>query len=137
MFPKNTHILVVDDSANIRRMIVDALGRLDYCAVTTAENSTSALEKLKHCREVDNAFGLILCDLNMPGPSGLDLLKTIRKHPNYSELPFVLVTTESEKAAVTQAAMSGVSSYIVKPFNMDTLSKRLLDTWKKHNPKAA
>lgn len=137
MFPKTTHILIVDDSANIRRMIVDALGRMDFIKLTTAEDSNDALGKLKHFHSTPNPIGLILCDLNMPGPSGLDLLKTIRKHAHYSEMPFVLVTTESEKTAVAQAAMSGVSAYIVKPFNMDTLAKRLWDTWKKHNPEAA
>lgn len=137
MFAKDIHILVVDDSANIRRMVVDAMNRLGFNKITTSEDANDALEKLKHFSETPTPIGLVLSDLNMPGPSGLDFLKTVRGDTKYATLPFMLVTTESEKGAVIQAAMSGVSAYIVKPFNMETLLKRLTDAWNKHNPKAA
>lgn len=137
MFPKNTHILVVDDSANIRRMVVDALGKLEFYKVTTSGDANDAIEKLRHFHSLKTPIGLVLSDLNMPGPSGLDFLKLVRKNPNYADLPFILITTESEKTAVAQAAMNGVSAYIVKPFKLDVLAKRLMDCWKKHNPKAA
>lgn len=137
MFAKDIHILVVDDSANIRRMVVDAMNRLGFNKITTSEDANDALDKLKHFMETPTPIGLVLSDLNMPGPSGLDFLKTVRTDQRFSALPFMLVTTESEKGAVIQAAMSGVSAYIVKPFNMETLTKRLTDAWNKHNPKAA
>lgn len=137
MFAKDIHILVVDDSANIRRMVVDAMNRLGFNKITTSEDANDALDKLKHFMETPTPIGLILSDLNMPGPSGLDFLKTVRSDQRFTSLPFMLVTTESEKGAVIQAAMSGVSAYIVKPFNMETLTKRLTDAWKKHNPEAA
>ncbi len=137
MFAKEIHILVVDDSANIRRMVVDAMNRLGYNKITTSEDANDALEKLKHFMETPSPIGLVLSDLNMPGPSGLDFLKTVRSDQRLTDLPFMLVTTESEKGAVIQAAMSGVSAYIVKPFNMETLMKRLTDAWKKHHPEAA
>lgn len=137
MFPKKTHVLVVDDSANIRRMVVDALSKLEYYKVTTSGDANDAIDKLKHFLDTENPIGVILADLNMPGPSGLDFLKTVRQTPQYKDLPFILVTTESEKTAVAQAAMSGVSGYIVKPFQLDTLAKRLMEAWKKHNKEAA
>ncbi len=137
MFAKDIHILVVDDSANIRRMVVDAMNRLGFNKITTSEDANDALEKLKYFMETPTPIGLVLSDLNMPGPSGLDFLKTCRSDQKFTALPFMLVTTESEKGAVIQAAMSGVSAYIVKPFNMETLTKRLTDAWKKHHPEAA
>lgn len=137
MFPKKTHILIVDDSANIRRMVVDALGKLEYYKVTTSGDANDAFDKVKHFHGSDNPIGLVLSDLNMPGPSGLDFLKSIRQSEQYSQLPFILVTTESEKMAVAEAAMSGVSGYIVKPFHLDILAKRIMDAWKKHNKEAA
>jgi two-component system chemotaxis response regulator CheY len=70
----------------------------------------------------------------MPGPSGIDFLKQVRETEKFKDLPFILITTESEKQAVIQAAMAGVSAYIVKPFNIETLTKRLQEAWKKHNP---
>ena len=137
MFAKDIHILVVDDSANIRRMVVDAMNRLGFNKITTSEDANDALDKLKHFMDTPTPIGLVMSDLNMPGPSGLDFLKTVRADQRFTSLPFMLVTAESEKGAVIQAAMSGVSAYIVKPFNMETLTKRLTDAWNKHNPKAA
>src|SRR5579862_747074 len=129
MFPKETHILAVDDSLNIRRMVVGSLQRLGFSKITTAEDANEAMEKLKFFQKTPNQIGLVLSDLNMPGPSGLDFLKQIRGLPEFATLPFVLVTTESEKGPVIEAAMSGVSGYIVKPFNIETLGQRMKEAW--------
>lgn len=136
MFSKDTHILAVDDSLNIRRMLVSSLQRLGFTKITTAEDAVEAIGKLKFFAKTPNAVGLVLSDLNMPGPSGLDFLKQVRGDATFAQLPFVLVTTESEKGPVIEAAMSGVSSYIVKPFNIETLGMRIKDAWVKHNPAA-
>lgn len=133
MFAKETHILVVDDSLNIRRMVVDSLQRLGFAKITTAEDVPEAESKLAYFSKTENPIGLILSDVNMPGPSGLDFLKSVRGRPGFEELPFLLVTTESEKGPVIQAAALGVSSYVVKPFTIETLSKRIKDAWNKHN----
>lgn len=136
MFTKDTHILVVDDSLNIRRIIVDSLQRLGYSKISTAEDAVEGLKKLKTFSRSPNAVGLILSDLNMPGPSGLEFLKQVRSEKEFFTLPFVLVTTEAEKGAVIEAAASGVSGYVVKPFNIETLTKKIKDAWRKHNPDA-
>jgi two-component system chemotaxis response regulator CheY len=73
----------------------------------------------------------------MPGPSGLEFLKQIRAEKDFITLPFLLVTTESEKGAVIEAAAAGVSGYVVKPFNLETLTKKIKDAYKKHYPDAA
>jgi two-component system chemotaxis response regulator CheY len=132
MFSKETHILVVDDSLNIRRLVVDNLNRLGFKKITTAEDANEAMKKLNASYETESPIKLVLSDLNMPGPSGLDFLKQVRSITKLKTLPFLLVTTESEKGAVIEAAMSGVSAYIVKPFNLETLTKRLGEAYKKH-----
>jgi two-component system chemotaxis response regulator CheY len=137
MFAKETHVLVVDDSLNIRRIVVDSLQRLGFAKITTAEDAVEALGKLKFFAKTPHAIGLVLSDLNMPGPSGLDFLRQLRSEKDFITLPFVLVTTESEKGAVIEAAGAGVSGYVVKPFNLETLTKKIKDAWKKHNPEAA
>lgn len=134
MFPKETHILVVDDSLNIRRLVVDSLNRMGFTKITAAEDAVEAFNKLNAATESGKPVQLVLSDLNMPGPSGLDFLKQVRSNDNYTTLPFILVTTESEKGSVIEAAMAGVSGYIVKPFNIETLTKRLKEAWTKHNP---
>jgi two-component system chemotaxis response regulator CheY len=134
MFPKETNILVVDDSANIRQIIADNLRRLGYSRIETAGDANDAFMKLVRNSKGTSPFTLILSDLNMPGPSGLDFLKQVRETEIFKEIPFIMITTESEKPAVIQAAVSGVSGYIVKPFNLDALSKRLQEAWRRHNP---
>ncbi len=134
MFDKDTKILVVDDSLNHRQLIFDSLKKLGFKSITTSENVNDAFTKLNTENEKGVPFHLILSDLNMPGLSGLDFLKMVRETPKFKPLPFLLITTESEKGAVIQAAMNGVSSYIVKPFSVETLTKRLDEAWKKHYP---
>ena len=133
MFAKDTKILVVDDSLNHRQLIFDSLKKLGFKNITTAENVNDAFLKLNAEDEVGVPFDLVLSDLNMPALSGLDFLKMVRETEKFKVLPFLLITTESEKGAVIQAAMNGVSSYIVKPFSVDTLTKRLTEAWQKHN----
>jgi two-component system chemotaxis response regulator CheY len=134
MYPKESHILVVDDSINIRQIICENLKRLGFLKIEAASNANEAFTKLVHHSKGATPFNLILSDLNMPGPSGLDFLKQVREIDKFKDLPFLLITTESEKQAVIQAAMAGVSGYVVKPFNLETLTKRLQESWKKHNP---
>ena len=134
MFAKETHILVVDDSLNIRRLIVDNLQKLGFMKISSAEDSNEAFGKLNFFHPTPTPIKLVLSDLNMPGPSGLDLLKQVRANESFKQLPFILVTTESEKGAVIEAAVNGVSGYIVKPFNLETLTKRLGEAYKKHFP---
>ncbi len=136
MFPKESHILVVDDSINIRNIVCDNLKRLGFSKMETAPDANDAFSKLVSYSKTPNPVTLILSDLNMPGPSGIDFLKQVREIDKFKELPFVLITTESEKQAVIQAALAGVSAYIVKPFNLETLTKRLQEAWKKHHPPA-
>lgn len=134
MFGKDTHILVVDDSLNIRRLVVDSLQKLGFHKISTSEDANEAVTKLGLFAATPTPINLILSDLNMPGPSGLEFLKQVRASAEYKTLPFILVTTESEKGAVIEAAVNGVSGYIVKPFNLDTLTKRMKEAFAKHFP---
>lgn len=133
MFPQDTHILVVDDSFNIRRIIVDTLKKMGYQNIISLDNATDAYKKMEELHGSKSPITLVLSDLNMPVMNGLDFLKKVRAQEKYKDLPFVLITTESEKGAVIEAATNGVSSYVVKPFNLETLTQRLRETWAKHN----
>ena len=133
MFGPDSKILVVDDSLNHRQLIFDSLKKLGYKNIVTAENVNDAFTKLNGESDQGYPFDLVLSDLNMPGLSGLDFLKMVRETDKFKLIPFLLITTESEKGAVIQAAINGVSSYIVKPFSVETLAKRLGEAWKKHN----
>lgn len=134
MFAKETRFLVVDDSFNIRRLIVDNLEKLGFSKIKAAEDANQAFDILTDAKKNNESFDIILSDLNMPGPSGLDFLKRVRGMEEFKTLPFILITTESEKGAVIEAAVNGVSAYIVKPFHLKVLSQRLREVWDKHYP---
>lgn len=135
MFTKETHILVVDDSLNIRKVVVDGLGRLGFKKVVTAAEANEGFSKLTFFADTPNPIGLVLSDLNMPGMNGIEFLRKVRADERFKDLPFILVTTEGEKGYVIEAAVSGVSAYVIKPFNLETLTKRLNDAWQKHTDK--
>lgn len=133
MIANSTNILVVDDSPHMRKLIIDSLKQLGFKNHITAENASEALNQLNQAKQSGVPVELILSDLNMPGPSGMDFLKQVRSSESYSNLPFILITTENEKQAVIEAAVNGVSGYIVKPFDVKTLSQRLVEAWDKHH----
>ena len=137
MFSKDSNILVVDDSIHMRRLIADVIYELGFRNLVTAPDANEALKLVTLNHKQNNPFDIILSDLNMPGPNGIDFLKQIRASKSFVSLPFILITTESEKGAVLDAAINGVSSYIVKPFQASDLAEKLKEVWVKHNPKKA
>jgi two-component system chemotaxis response regulator CheY len=117
---KNIQILVVDDQEATLELIRDFLRHLGFRQVHEARSAIQALTKLRETR-----FDLILSDWNMDSVSGLQLLQAMRKEPGYAETPFVMVTGEASKERITDAQKAGVTSYLAKPFSLDTLKKRL------------
>jgi len=124
-------VLVVDDFQTMREMMKACLRQLGYKDIQTAANGEEALDLI-----TQNKFDLILCDWHMPGKKGIDVLKEVRKNQG-ATVPFILATSESEQSCVVQAIESGVSNYIIKPFNVDTLKKKIESAVKKAEAAAA
>jgi len=116
----NMTVLVVDDFATMRRIVKGVLKDLGFKNVIEAENGKAALSELKK-----EEIGLIISDWNMPEMTGIDLLKAVRAHDQYKELPFIMVTAEGQKDNVIEAVKAGVTNYIVKPFTPETLRQKL------------
>ena len=114
-------LLVVDDSATMRKIICGTLEQLGYPDVAQASDGQAALDE---CAKATP--DLILLDWNMPIMDGLTFVKTYRGAGNTT--PIIMVTTESEKAKVVAAIKAGVNNYVVKPFTPDTLEARINDT---------
>lgn len=110
---------------------MDGLQRLGFTKISTAEDTNDGLSKIAMFLGTGTPVQVVLSDLNMPGPNGLEFLKKVRTDSKTKSLPFILITTESEKGAVIEAALNGVSGYVVKPFNIETLAKRLAEVYKK------
>lgn len=117
---KDMLILVVDDFVTMRKVVKSCLRQLGFTNIEEAEDGEKALAKLKA-----NNFQLVMSDWNMPVMMGLDLLKAVRADPVIGKIPFVMITAESQKENVIEAAKAGVSNYIVKPFSPDQLQSKL------------
>lgn len=131
MFDSNSKFLIVDDSDVTRSTIRAALDQLSLKKVDEAADGEIALGKLKEAAEEDAPFDLVFCDINMPNMDGFELLEICRGTDELRAVPFLMVTTESQKQAVIRAVMQGVSGYIVKPFGIDELKSKIRETFDK------
>jgi len=111
-------VLVADDSRVMRRIIIRALNDIGLNDVVEAGDGDEALT-LFRAQEI----ALVLTDWNMPNRNGLEVIQGIRA--TGSTIPIIMITTESEKARVFSAIEAGVSDYLIKPFDAETLRKKL------------
>ena len=118
---KNMNVLIVDDYKTMLRIIGNLLKQLVFNNVDEATDGSMALTMFK-----GKNYGLVISDWNMEPMSGLDLLKQVRALPSNANVPFVMVTAESKTENVIAAKQAGVSNYIVKPFNAETLKTKLV-----------
>jgi two-component system, chemotaxis family, chemotaxis protein CheY len=133
MFPLDTRILVIDDMPSIRDLVKNHLKAMGYNNVMEAADGEAGLKMMVQQNAAGAAFGLIISDWNMPTLTGIDLLKQVRATSEWKDLPFVLLTSESERDEVTEAVMAGVSQYIVKPFAAKIFEEKLKAAWDKHH----
>lgn len=131
MFPQNSKFLVVDDFATMRKIIKKVLTELGYTNIDEAEDGKPALQILQQALDRGTPIDMVISDWNMPGMSGLDLLRSCRADSRLKDVPFMLVTAESEQKNILEAAKAGVSDYVVKPFNSNTLKGKLEKIWQR------
>jgi two-component system chemotaxis response regulator CheY len=117
---KTTNILIVDDYKTMLRIIRNLLRQIDFHNVDEATDGAEALIKLR-----TGNYGLIISDWNMQPMTGLQLLQEVRADARLKHIPFIMVTAESKAENVVAAKQAGVSNYIVKPFNAETLREKI------------
>jgi two-component system chemotaxis response regulator CheY len=117
---KSTHVLIVDDYKTMLRIIRNLLKQIEFHNVEEATEGAEALARLRA-----GNFGLVISDWNMQPMTGLQLLQEIRADSKLRTLPFIMVTAESKAENVIAAKQAGVSNYIVKPFNAETLHDKI------------
>lgn len=129
MFDATIKILVVDDMMTMRKLVKKSLMQMGYNNIEEAADGQLGWAKLQET----NDFRLVVSDWNMPNCTGLDLLKRVRADARFRELPFVLLTAESEVAQVKEAMAAGVDNYVLKPFTFESLKEKLEQVYKKRN----
>jgi two-component system chemotaxis response regulator CheY len=113
-------ILIVDDFSTMRRIIKNLLRDLGFNNTQEADDGLTALPILQA-----GGIDFLITDWNMPGMQGIDLLKTVRADENLSTLPVLMVTAETKREQIIEAAQAGVNGYIVKPFTAATLKEKI------------
>ncbi len=117
---KDMKILIVDDFSTMRRIIKNLLRDLGFNNTQEADDGNSALPVLQ-----SGNFDFLITDWNMPGMTGIDLLKAVRADAKLASLPVLMVTAEAKKDQIVEAAQAGVNGYIVKPFTAVTLKEKI------------
>lgn len=113
-------ILIVDDFSTMRRIIKNLLRDLGFTNTAEADDGLSALPMLQN-----GNFDFLITDWNMPGMTGIDLLKAVRADDRMKDMPILMVTAEAKRDQIVEAAQAGVNGYVVKPFTAAVLKEKI------------
>ena len=122
---KNKKILIVDDNQTTRQLLRRILEHIGFTDIFEADDGQTGLEKLSKV-PVD----LIFTDWHMHHMTGIELLKKIRSHETYKDIPVIMITVNSAKQSVREALEAGASSYITKPFDTKIILKKMIKVFK-------
>ena len=111
-------VLVADDSGVMRKIIIRALNSCGVTEVVEAADGVEAVAKFK-----EHGADLVMTDWNMPNKSGLEVVQDIRA--SGSDVPIIMITTESEASSVKDAIQAGVNDYLAKPFDSELLRRKI------------
>jgi two-component system phosphate regulon response regulator PhoB len=125
------NILIVDDEPAIRQMLGFALANEGY-NFTEASNSEQA-QQLINEQEID----LVLLDWMLPGLSGVDLARKLKREPETSNLPIIMLTAKSEERDKIRGLDSGADDYLSKPFSTQELLARIRAVLRRSDDKPA
>ena len=127
MYPNEMKILVVDDMTTMRKIIMKSCREMGFNNLIEAADGQLAWQKMNETPDV----GFVISDWNMPNCSGIDLLKRVRADGRFKDLPFLIVTAETEMSQVQEAVKAGVDNYLCKPFTRDSLQVKMTEIYRK------
>jgi two-component system chemotaxis response regulator CheY len=105
------HVLVVDDSSTLRRMVIASLRSVGNIQCHEAGNGLEAIERLSL-----SPIHLMIIDLNMPDMHGLEVVQFVRGNPSFKGIPIIVLTTRGDEDTRAAALSGGASVYMTKPF---------------------
>ena len=117
---KEMKILIVDDFSTMRRIIKNLLRDLGFTNTAEADDGLTALPMLQN-----GNFDFLVTDWNMPGMTGIELLKAVRADARLKDMPILMVTAEAKRDQIVEAAQAGVNGYVVKPFTAAVLKEKI------------
>ncbi len=122
MFDPNIRVLIVNEMMTMRKLVVDACREIGLTDLTEADQVADAWQKMN---DATAPFKIVISEWEMAQATGIDLLKRIRRDSKLGKTPFILLTSEATQEKIVEAAKSGVSAYIVKPFTPEVLKEKI------------
>ncbi len=119
--PKNVQILLVEDTAVMRKIEIKTLKTLGFDGIIEAVDGDEAIGILQGDRKVD----LIISDWNMPNKDGYELLCWVKGNAATATIPFLMATGQGDKAQEKKAVDAGVDAFVAKPFNEAELKSKI------------
>ena len=113
-------ILVVDDFAAARKIVINSLAQLGFNNADEADDGFSALVRLKSA-----LFDLVVIDWKISKMSGMELLKQIRADPNLKHIPVLMGSDDDLQEYIVAATKAGLNAYIIRPFEVKTFAEKL------------
>jgi two-component system chemotaxis response regulator CheY len=104
-------ILVVDDSSTVRQQVAQVLSQSGFEVLEAADGQLGAEVIAKE------ALACVICDVNMPRMNGIEMVTTVKSHPENAGLPILMLTTDGQPALIKRAKEAGARGWMVKPFN--------------------
>jgi two-component system chemotaxis response regulator CheY len=123
-FDPSLAVLVADDVALMQGLLKGILKSIGIPSPTIVSDGRSALNTLR-----SKKFDLVIADWNMPGLTGLELLRRMRNDDNLRQIPFLMLTAEGESSYIDQAMDAGASGFLSKPVSRNTLLIKLAEIY--------
>ena len=119
-------ILIVDDLASIRENLNSVLRELGFKHTQDTSDGREGMEQAVDKARFDVPYDLIFVDIHMPVMDGITLLKNLRSMDSYKKTPIFMVSTENEKDIIIKSILNGATDYILKPYDINLVNKKLI-----------
>ncbi len=124
----NQDFLILEDDNAINNLITDSLKLLGFDGEFYQTFNIEQAQKILKTKKID----YILSDWNLPDGQGVALLKAVRSTPRLKDTPFLMITGNDDVQSMMTSSKIGVSEYLVKPFQISDLERKLIEGWKYH-----
>jgi two-component system, chemotaxis family, chemotaxis protein CheY len=133
---RQKQFLVTDDYESMRLMIGENLKQLGVQKILFAESGNKAFKILKENLGKPQQIDILLTDMIMEDGNGVELVKAVRADPALKDIPILMITSKAEVGLIIDAVKAGVTSYIIKPWQLDDLAKKITDAMAKAKPRS-
>jgi len=114
-------LIIIEDSSFSRAALYSQLKSIGYKHIDTPEDSAEGWELIAQSLVNDEAYDLVITDLNMPGLDGMDLIEKIKSDPGSSHLKILVISADADKIIIDAVLKMGAEDYLVKPTTEESL----------------